>query len=292
MTTTVTDTAPIAVVAAAASAAATVTDPASAPTMASDTAVAAPVLIPAIAGVQGVQVRSDDGNVLTTLDSGVNLQAAGRSADSSWLAVRTDAGPGWVETAQVIGYGLYKLPELALPAALADNAVEQVGLPEAQTVPDITAPASVTATLPIVDTQGDVTAATVAATAAMTPTTATVIADGRLNVRSGPGTDYKVVTKINKGDTVAVVGKNAAGDWLQIRLPTGVQDGGWLNAEFVQLNGTVTGLPVVTVAAPGPAAVATAVATTNRGCRQPACEHWPPGHTGLPAEPGRRNLPL
>ena len=37
-----------------------------------------------------------------------------------------------------------------------------------------------------------------------------------LNVRSGPGTAYPIVGGLSLDDVVEVVGKNAAGDWLQI----------------------------------------------------------------------------
>src|SRR5690606_25291431 len=40
-----------------------------------------------------------------------------------------------------------------------------------------------------------------------------------LNVRSGPGTGYAVIGKAAAGQTLTVQGRNAAGDWLQIRLP-------------------------------------------------------------------------
>ncbi len=37
-----------------------------------------------------------------------------------------------------------------------------------------------------------------------------------LNVRAGPGTAYPIVGGLSLGDSVEVVGRNAAGDWLQI----------------------------------------------------------------------------
>ena len=37
-----------------------------------------------------------------------------------------------------------------------------------------------------------------------------------LNVRSGPGTAYPIVGGLSLDDVVELVGKNAAGDWLQI----------------------------------------------------------------------------
>jgi hypothetical protein len=37
-----------------------------------------------------------------------------------------------------------------------------------------------------------------------------------LNVRTGPGTAYPIIGGLRLGDTVEVMGKNAAGTWLQI----------------------------------------------------------------------------
>jgi len=39
----------------------------------------------------------------------------------------------------------------------------------------------------------------------------------RINVREGPGTKHRIVAKLEKGQTVRVLGRR--GDWLRIRLP-------------------------------------------------------------------------
>ncbi len=58
---------------------------------------------------------------------------------------------------------------------------------------------------------------------------ATITAE-RLNVRSGPGTQNTVVTKLTRGVQVTVTGQNSAGDWLQISLADGSE--GWIAAAF------------------------------------------------------------
>ena len=49
-----------------------------------------------------------------------------------------------------------------------------------------------------------------------TPENLPAVVNQNANVRTGPGTDFAVAYWLTAGDTVTVVGLNAAGDWLQI----------------------------------------------------------------------------
>lgn len=49
------------------------------------------------------------------------------------------------------------------------------------------------------------------------------------NLRKGPGTNYAVASTVKAGQSVIVVGRNAKGDWLQLK------DGNWIAAFLVQL---------------------------------------------------------
>ena len=73
-----------------------------------------------------------------------------------------------------------------------------------------------------------------------------------LNLRQGPGTNYAVVGKLTQGAQAAIIGRNAAGDWYQVR-PTGGSTG-WVTGApaLVQVTGDLTTVPVVS--APAPAA--------------------------------------
>ncbi|MBN2472944.1 MAG: SH3 domain-containing protein [Anaerolineae bacterium] len=62
----------------------------------------------------------------------------------------------------------------------------------------------------------------------------------RLNVRSGPGVAYGVVTKVSLGDQVALVGRNGDGSWVQLQ-GEGQQ---WINAYYVSTTGSVYSLPI------------------------------------------------
>lgn len=57
------------------------------------------------------------------------------------------------------------------------------------------------------------------------------------NLRAGPGTEYERVGSVAPGEVVALVGRNAAGDWYQLA------SGAWIAAFLVE--GAPAGLPVV-----------------------------------------------
>ena len=74
--------------------------------------------------------------------------------------------------------------------------------------------------------------------------------DGRvtayaLNVRPGPSTAYPIAGGLSLGDAVQVVGRNTAGDWLQILYPTGAEGRAWVAAAYVDLKGSLATVPEV-----------------------------------------------
>jgi hypothetical protein len=71
-----------------------------------------------------------------------------------------------------------------------------------------------------------------------------------LNVRTGPGTDYPIVGVLSQGNVVEVVGKNAAGNWLQIAYPMGSEGRAWVAAAYIELAGSLA--TVLEVSAPPP----------------------------------------
>jgi hypothetical protein len=62
-----------------------------------------------------------------------------------------------------------------------------------------------------------------------------------VNVRSGPGTSYPKLGSLAAGDTYDIVGKNAAGDWLEF-----VYDGdaAWVTADMVTASGDMGAVEV------------------------------------------------
>jgi uncharacterized protein YgiM (DUF1202 family) len=66
-----------------------------------------------------------------------------------------------------------------------------------------------------------------------------------LNVRTGPGTTYPIIGGLSLGDTVEVMGKNAAGTWLQIAYNGRGEfngQGSWIAAAYVDLTGSLAAL--------------------------------------------------
>ncbi|MBI5033477.1 MAG: SH3 domain-containing protein [Chloroflexi bacterium] len=76
------------------------------------------------------------------------------------------------------------------------------------------------------------------------------ITTNNLRVRSAPSTSGAIVDKLNTNDKIQVVGKNVAGDWLQIPLPSNPDARGWISAQYAQLSGPLDLIPVVGPGAP------------------------------------------
>jgi len=74
--------------------------------------------------------------------------------------------------------------------------------------------------------------------------TAVVTGTQNLNVRSGPGTGFSILTTIPSGQLVAPQGRNVDASWLQLTLANGRT--GWVSALYLTPNLALTQLPVVT----------------------------------------------
>jgi hypothetical protein len=213
------------------------------------TATSEPVVITGVAGVNGAVVWDDAGSVIGTLDSGALLDVKASAADRAWLFVETASGAGWVQSSEVIAYGLGRLEAVLLPGAVAAATTQATTSAPA----DAAADAAVTsATAGTVD-DGSVLAATAEEVAvsgqpasAAVALAATVTGTGsNLNVRSGPGTDYAVVAKAADGSQYQAVGRNEAGDWLLLQLSDDAANVGWAASEYIELGGDLQTLPVV-----------------------------------------------
>ena len=74
--------------------------------------------------------------------------------------------------------------------------------------------------------------------------TATVTARS-LRVRSAPNADAEVVTGIKEGEQYEVLALSSDGAWVQLRIPKAPQGMGWVNANFVSVEGSITNAAVV-----------------------------------------------
>ena len=59
-----------------------------------------------------------------------------------------------------------------------------------------------------------------------------------LNVRSGPGADYRIVGALGNGDSVRNLGCQAKGNstWCEIEMMTDMRERGWVNARYLNLD--------------------------------------------------------
>ncbi len=57
-----------------------------------------------------------------------------------------------------------------------------------------------------------------------------IVDTGALNVRTGPGFGFASIGVLHGGEVVPIIGRNKAGDWLQVRTSFG---DGWVNIVFV-----------------------------------------------------------
>lgn len=180
------------------------------------------------------------GTAIATLPMGTRLEAIGRSADeissptdkagTGWILVTTaDGRTGWVAAPRLVVFAVQNLPVRG----------------EAQS-------------------KGTAAVATVNPPAPVLTGTVTTVGQG-LNVRAGPGTGHAIIAVAAPGQALTLIGRNAAGDWLQIRLADG-SGIGWVAAAFVAAGGDPSRLPVseeLSRARPLPAATASTLPTAG-----------------------------
>lgn len=78
-----------------------------------------------------------------------------------------------------------------------------------------------------------------------------IVSTGALNVRSGPGVTYSVLTAVWQGQTVILLGRNANSSWAKIRLGNGTE--GWANVTLITPSVSISSLPLAgSPAAPEP----------------------------------------
>ncbi|MEP6986710.1 MAG: LysM peptidoglycan-binding domain-containing protein [Chloroflexota bacterium] len=65
---------------------------------------------------------------------------------------------------------------------------------------------------------------------------------GRLNVRTGPGIQFKDITSLPYNTTVTLIGKASKGTWVQVQLTSGQQ--GWVNSTLLRTYADLSLLPV------------------------------------------------
>jgi uncharacterized protein YgiM (DUF1202 family) len=77
-------------------------------------------------------------------------------------------------------------------------------------------------------------------TSAQAPTG--IVNTGALNIRSGPGVNYSVITSVYRNTLLTLLARNADTSWLKVMTATGVQ--GWVNARYILTGYSLASLPV------------------------------------------------
>lgn len=83
-----------------------------------------------------------------------------------------------------------------------------------------------------------------------TPQPEAVVAVDVLNLRAGPDTSYDILTVLEEGARLKVVGRTEANDWLKVVTTDGQE--GWVFAEMVTVSGNLEAIAVAQ-ASPAPA---------------------------------------
>lgn len=208
-----------------------------------------------------------DGTQFEELASGTALFASGRSADGEWLMVTAPSGSvGWVQSVAVVVSNPDSLPIMdpaTVPAAAVGSGSANESAPVAQPVP------TSEATVETASSPGNAVSSTdpnkIVATVSLT--------DSRLNIRSGPGTDYLVIGQALPNDTFEVNGRNEAATWINIVAPKVTGGVGWVSADYVTLNQPILSIPVTETVAPA-ASPATTVAVGDIGCTTNQIIKW------------------
>ncbi len=75
-----------------------------------------------------------------------------------------------------------------------------------------------------------------------TPSAYIVVANPRVNVRSGPGSNFKVLGVVERGDRLTILGRNYLSDWWQVCCIDG--ETGWIIDRLVKTEGPISRVKV------------------------------------------------
>ena len=202
------------------------------------------------------------------LATGAVATVHGRNADSTWLQIEHGGRTGWIHASltNILSDVLAGLPDTAPEALMADEPAEPPAAPTSE-------PAVVAEPTPEPEPEPAAPAPPLRATAIVTGTV--------VNLRAGPGTEHPTDGQVRAGDQLVATGRNAAGDWLQVRHPVATGERVWIYAPLTDLDAAavltlaeVGAMAELPAPAPEPAPVDPATAI-------PDCTQW---HTVNPNE--------
>jgi uncharacterized protein YraI len=193
-----------------------------------------------VSGAANVNVRSGPSTlytVLRTVPQNTQLTILGQDSTGTWLSVRlVDGTEGWI--ARYLTDYIGTAPVLAAPVLV--------------TQPPLAPPAT-----------------TILAVPAIVPAPApTPVA----NLYIGPSELYSVIRLVPQGSLITILGQDATGAWLSVRLADGTE--GWMARAVTDFTGSATILPAPTVSVSQPPLAPPPTVTTVV-----------PGLAGLPLQP-------
>ncbi len=199
-----------------------------------------------------------DWRILESLPVGTTINLDGRESSGLWVrGITQNAQVGWV-AARYLNIGpdaVFALPVIAREAPIT------VGAPAAGSVPvqQASAPAASEPANAPVAVSGGVT----------TTATATV------NMRSGPGTDYRRIGAAQLNEQLTLDGRSGNLGWVRGVNSTGVV--GWVSANYIALSfNEVSSLPVVGIDTPFGVQVASAPSGVTANTSAPNVAAPPP----------------
>ncbi|MBT3338155.1 MAG: hypothetical protein HN855_14490 [Anaerolineae bacterium] len=136
----------------------------------------------------------------------------------------------------------------------------ETDVPQASATPGETAVWTPTASIPTTPPTATKTPISNTPTASPAPTQVPVpvtfaVSGGNLNVRRGPSLTYNYVGVLYDSDIAIAMGRDRAGDWLLVQLPSNPDIRGWVTTEtkYSTVEGEIKSLPLVEVEAAAPA---------------------------------------
>ncbi|MFN8470506.1 MAG: SH3 domain-containing protein, partial [Caldilineaceae bacterium] len=194
----------------------------------------------AVVGGAGAELYDvPNGQKLQDLPMASTLTAALRNPAGDWVFVTTsDGASGWTPVAGLVAFGLDQLPVLDVSGEAATAPIANgtgAGVTE-----------TVTGTVPVTVTEAmaEATAESTAATPENAAESATpvqgvpalvTITEQRLNIRSGPSSEYRILGKAQPGEELTATARTPDSQWVQVARAD-LRDGlGWVAAEYLKV---------------------------------------------------------
>ncbi len=100
----------------------------------------------------------------------------------------------------------------------------------------------------------------------------------RSRIRMGPGTSYDMLTTVDQGTVMTVIGRNADSSWIQVQGKLGDKSGaGWVSKDLVTLTGDLNTVPVIGAPTPTPSKTKAGTRTPTKAPAKPTATETPAG---------------